>query len=81
MHLQLLSYAFKLHNCSQVYKKYGKELCIVATNVSTMSVEYFHPKTTPDVPVAVAVRASIAIPGNLRSLGKFHDNKTGTLIY
>ena len=47
----------------QVYKKYNKILCVVATNVSTMSVEYFHPKTTPDFPVAIAVRSSMALPG------------------
>ena len=47
----------------QVFKRYKKALCIVATNVSTMSVEYFHPKTTPDTPVAVAIRASVALPG------------------
>ena len=47
----------------QVYKRYGNDLCIVCTNVSSMCVEYFHPKTTPDVPVALAVRASSALPG------------------
>ena len=51
----------------QVYKKYNKILCVVATNVSTMSVEYFHPKTTPDFPVALAVRSSMALPGKLNT--------------
>ena len=46
-----------------MYEKYGNELCIVATNVSTMSVEYFHPKTTPDVDIALAVKCSSALPG------------------
>ena len=31
-----------------------------------MNAEYFHPKTTPDTPVRVAVRMSMAIPGKLR---------------
>ena len=48
----------------QVYDKYGKELCVVATNLSTMCIEYFHPKTTPDVPVSLAVKCSAALPGS-----------------
>ena len=47
----------------QIYEKYDKELCIVATNVSTATVEFFHPKTTPDVSVALAVRCSVSLPG------------------
>lgn len=48
---------------SEIYEKYGKELCIVVTNLNMMNAEYFHPKTTPDTPVRVAVRMSMAIPG------------------
>jgi len=47
----------------QVYEKYGKELCVVVTNLNMMNAEYFHPKTTPDVPVRQAVRMSLSIPG------------------
>ena len=47
----------------QVYENYGNELCIVATNVSTMTVEYFHPKTTPDITVSLAAKCSSALPG------------------
>lgn len=47
----------------QIYDKYGKELCIVVTNLNMMNTEYFHTKTSPDVPVRVAVRMSMAIPG------------------
>ena len=47
----------------KVYDNYGHELCITATNVSTMTVEYFHPKTTPDMAVALAVKCSAALPG------------------
>lgn len=47
---------------SEVHKKYGKELCIVVTNVNTMEVEYFCPRTTPDVAVRLAVRMTMAIP-------------------
>jgi hypothetical protein len=31
-----------------------------------MNAEYFHPKTSPDVPVRVAVRMSMSIPGNVK---------------
>lgn len=48
---------------SEVYDHYGKELCVVVTNLNMMNAEYFHPKTSPDVPVRVAVRMSMAIPG------------------
>ncbi|CAH1792965.1 unnamed protein product [Owenia fusiformis] len=47
---------------SELYQKTGKELCIIVTNLTTMSVEYFHPKTTPNVSIALAVRMSIALP-------------------
>ncbi|CAH1791882.1 unnamed protein product [Owenia fusiformis] len=47
----------------ELYQKTGKELCIIATNLTTSSVEYFHPKTTPNVSIALAVRISIGIPG------------------
>lgn len=45
------------------YKNTGKELCIVVTNVNYMEEEYFHPKTTPNVPIRMAVRMSTSIPG------------------
>lgn len=47
----------------QVLDRYGKELCIVVTNLSQMTTEYFHPKTTPHVPIRKAVRMSMSIPG------------------
>ena len=49
----------------QVYQKYGNTLCIVVTNLSQMTTEYCHPKTTPDMPIRVAIRMSMAIPGEL----------------
>lgn len=59
----------------QVYERYGKELCIVVTNLNMMNAEYFHPKTTPEVPVRQAVRMSMAIPGKpLKLLGDAIDN-------
>lgn len=47
----------------EVYDRYNKELCVVVTNLNMMTAEYFHPKTAPDIPVRVAVRMSMAIPG------------------
>ena len=54
--------------CMQVWERFGKELCIVVTNLNQMSVEYFHPKTTPNTPIRRAVRMSVALPGELRLL-------------
>ena len=45
-----------------VYERYGKELCIVTTNLDYMTEEYLHPKTTPSMPIREAVRLSISIP-------------------
>lgn len=47
----------------QLFLHTGKELCIVATNVNKMCVEYFHAKTTPDIPIVQAVFTSLSIPG------------------
>ncbi|XP_076094801.1 uncharacterized protein LOC143065237 [Mytilus galloprovincialis] len=55
---------------SEVYKKFGNELCVVITNVNTMSEEYCHVKTTPDMPIRMAVRMSMSIPGVFQSVQK-----------
>nr|XP_054767259.1 uncharacterized protein LOC129274479 [Lytechinus pictus] len=47
----------------QLYTRTGKELCIVVTNLSRMTAEYCHVKTTPNLPIRTALRMSIAIPG------------------
>ena len=49
-----------------MWERFGKELCIVVTNLNQMSVEYFHPKTTPHTPIRRAVRMSVALPGETR---------------
>lgn len=41
----------------------GIELCITAVNLNMLSVEYFHPKTSPNLPIKDAVRMSVSIPG------------------
>ncbi|XP_046846665.1 uncharacterized protein LOC124440335 isoform X2 [Xenia sp. Carnegie-2017] len=47
----------------EVFRLFGTEICIVVTNLNHMSVEYFHPKTTPNVPLRKAVKMSMALPG------------------
>ncbi|XP_067948270.1 uncharacterized protein [Watersipora subatra] len=47
----------------ELYAKSGVELCVTAVNVNMLSVEYFHPKTTPRMPIRLAVRMSLSIPG------------------
>ncbi|RDD42213.1 Uncharacterized protein TrispH2_005310 [Trichoplax sp. H2] len=59
---------YSLNRCQQItfkelYDIDGTELCIVATNLNFLSMEYFHPKTTPDFPIYKAVRMSMSIPG------------------
>ncbi|XP_078578103.1 uncharacterized protein LOC144863013 isoform X2 [Branchiostoma floridae x Branchiostoma japonicum] len=47
----------------QLYEMTGKELCVVVSNLSDMTEEYCHVKTTPNLPIRKAVRMSISIPG------------------
>ncbi len=46
----------------QILLRYGRELCIPVTNVSRLVTEYCHPKTTPTMPVNIAIRMSAALP-------------------
>lgn len=46
----------------QVLERCGRELCVPVTNVTRMMTEYCHPKTTPNMPVRVAVRMSMSLP-------------------
>ncbi|XP_076468885.1 uncharacterized protein LOC143299503 isoform X2 [Babylonia areolata] len=46
----------------QLYHQRGKELCIVVTNLTQMDIQYCHPKTTPNMPIRLAVRMSLSIP-------------------
>lgn len=41
----------------------------MVTNINMMSTEYFHPKTTPETPVRLAVRMSMGIPGKVMQYG------------
>ncbi|KAK2157558.1 hypothetical protein LSH36_189g06121 [Paralvinella palmiformis] len=46
----------------ELYQNYGRELCIVVTNLTRMCSEYCHWTTTPDLPIRQAVRISMAFP-------------------
>ncbi len=46
----------------QLLERCGRELCVPVTNVTRMMTEYCHPKTTPHMPVRVAVRMSMSLP-------------------
>jgi hypothetical protein len=46
----------------QVLERSGRELCIPVTNLTRMCTEYCHPKTTPDLPVRLAVGMSMSLP-------------------
>lgn len=52
----------------QLYQLNGKELCIIATNVDTLTIEYFHPKITPHMSISHAVFMSLSIPGIFASM-------------
>ena len=47
---------------AQVWERCGRELCIPITNITRMVTEYCHPKTTPDMPVKLAVGMSMSLP-------------------
>ncbi|XP_064635615.1 uncharacterized protein LOC135492860 [Lineus longissimus] len=46
----------------QLYKKRGVELCLTGTNVNKRCVEYFHPKTTPNMTIVKALRITVSFP-------------------
>ena len=46
----------------QVLERCGRELCVPVTNLNRMATEYYHPKTTPDMPVRLAVGMSMSLP-------------------
>ncbi|KAJ7372184.1 hypothetical protein OS493_020613 [Desmophyllum pertusum] len=58
----------------EVWERFGKELCIVVTNLNQMSVEYFHPKTTPNTPIRRAVRMSVALPGVFQCVREMNND-------
>ncbi|XP_069124132.1 uncharacterized protein [Argopecten irradians] len=65
----------------QLYKFNGKELCVVVTNINNMAEEYCHPKTTPDMPVRLAVRMSMSIPGMFHVVRYNHARQSQDNMY
>ncbi|XP_021360664.1 uncharacterized protein LOC110455070 isoform X1 [Mizuhopecten yessoensis] len=65
----------------QLYDRTGKELCVVVTNVNNMSEEYCHPKTTPDMPVRLAVLMSMSIPGMFQVVKYNHNARASSNMY
>ncbi|MCA9490647.1 MAG: patatin-like phospholipase family protein [Myxococcales bacterium] len=47
---------------AQVLERCGRELLVPVTNLTRMCTEYCHPKTTPDMPVRLAVGMSMSLP-------------------
>ncbi|KAK6194958.1 hypothetical protein SNE40_000482 [Patella caerulea] len=64
----------------EVYRLYGIELCVVVTNLSQMSTEYCHPKTTPDMSIRLAVRMSMAIPGVYKAVKYKRNGETSVYV-
>ncbi|XP_011672450.2 uncharacterized protein LOC100893728 [Strongylocentrotus purpuratus] len=63
-----------------LYDKTGRELCVVVTNLSTMMEEYCHVKTTPDMPMRLAVRMSTSIPGVLFPVTRADNDRNDMYI-
>ncbi|XP_041367006.1 uncharacterized protein LOC121381726 [Gigantopelta aegis] len=64
----------------QLLRITGKELCIVVTNLNQMNTEYCHPKTTPEMPVRLALRMSMAIPGVFMAIKYTMHNHKDTFV-
>jgi predicted acylesterase/phospholipase RssA len=45
-----------------LYNRSGRELCIAVSNVSRHQAELCHVNTTPDMPIRMAIRASMSLP-------------------
>ena len=58
-----------------LYQQYGTELCIAVSNISRQQSEYLHVNTTPDLPIKLAIRASMSIPFLWRPIELF-DGET-----
>jgi len=46
----------------QVLDTFGRELCIVVTNLNRMCSEYCSPRLSPNLPIRDAVRMSMSFP-------------------
>ncbi|XP_071136382.1 uncharacterized protein [Mytilus edulis] len=64
----------------ELYEKTGRELCIVVTNLNHMIEEYCHVKTTPNMPIRLAVRMSMSIPGMFQATNYTENGETNTYV-
>jgi len=64
---------------AQLHERCGRELAIPVTNVTRMTTEFCHIKTTPNMAVRVATRMSMSLPVLLQpiSLRSVYDRVTG----
>ncbi|XP_065930254.1 uncharacterized protein [Magallana gigas] len=62
------------------YKKTGRELCIIVSNVNLMREEYCHVKTTPSMSIRTAVRMSIALPGLFQPTHYTYNGETNAYV-
>ncbi|XP_052071478.1 uncharacterized protein LOC127709846 [Mytilus californianus] len=65
---------------AELYNLYGKELCIVVTNLNHLTEEYCHVKTTPNMPIRLAVRMSMSIPGMFKATTYTINGETNTYV-
>ncbi|XP_076072044.1 uncharacterized protein LOC143043738 isoform X2 [Mytilus galloprovincialis] len=65
---------------AELYDLYGKELCIVVTNLNHMTEEYCHVKTTPNMPIRLAVRMSMSLPGVFKATKYTINKETNTYV-
>nr|XP_006814560.1 PREDICTED: uncharacterized protein LOC102806773 [Saccoglossus kowalevskii] len=64
----------------ELFDKFGKELCVVICNVNRMDAEYCHMKTTPNMPVRLAVRMSMSIPGVFKAVELKNGDNIDTCV-
>jgi len=56
----------------QLLERCGRELCVPVANITRMCAEYCHPKTTPDMPVRLAIGMSMSLPVLMRPYRLVH---------
>ena len=59
----------------EVLSEYGKRLVIIVTELDTGKERYLTPEDDPDLPVRVAVRMSMGVPGLMEPVR--YDSKDG----
>ena len=65
---------------AEVKKRYNKRLIIAVTELNTGSERYLTPETDPDMPIRIAVRMSMGVPGLMEPL-RTAGAKGGSHVY